>query len=172
MVKFIKNKNEYGEEGIRTVLDPEMAAWAYNFDLLSYVGNYDRSGNVEAKGSALLYLALGEYQSPSDGVIKDKILESVRFFIKGGNEPGFNAGPNHSYPPVALALAVIRHTPTVWGALTKAEHTNELIKDGQTHLRIDYKVSGLGSNSCGPQLAEEYRVNEKKIKFNFTIKPI
>ena len=57
-------------------------------------------------------------------------------------------------------------------ALTKAEHTNELIKDSKTYLRIDYKVSGLGSNSCGPQLAEEYRVNQKKIKFNFTIKPI
>ncbi|MBQ8267005.1 MAG: glycoside hydrolase family 2 [Clostridia bacterium] len=57
-------------------------------------------------------------------------------------------------------------------ALTKAEHTNELVKDGKTHLRIDYKVSGLGSNSCGPQLAEEYRLNEKKVNFNFTIKPV
>ncbi|MBR5473475.1 MAG: glycoside hydrolase family 2 [Clostridia bacterium] len=57
-------------------------------------------------------------------------------------------------------------------ALTKAEHIDELNKDGKTHLRIDYKVSGIGSNSCGPQLAEKYRVNEKKINFNFTIKPI
>ena len=56
--------------------------------------------------------------------------------------------------------------------LTKAEHINELVRDGKTHLRVDYKVSGIGSNSCGPQLAEEYRVNEKKINFNFTIKPI
>ena len=56
--------------------------------------------------------------------------------------------------------------------LTKAQHTNELVRDGKTHLRIDYKVSGLGSNSCGPQLAEQHRVNEKKINFNFTIKLI
>ena len=56
-------------------------------------------------------------------------------------------------------------------ALTKAQHINELIRDDKTHLRIDYKVSGLGSNSCGPQLAEQYRVSEKKISFNFTIKP-
>lgn len=56
-------------------------------------------------------------------------------------------------------------------ALTGAEHTNELISDGKTHLRIDYKVSGLGSNSCGPELEREYRLDEKKIKFNFTIKP-
>lgn len=57
-------------------------------------------------------------------------------------------------------------------SLTKAQHINELVRDGKTHVRIDYKVSGLGSNSCGPQLAEQYRVNEKKVKFNFTIKPI
>lgn len=57
-------------------------------------------------------------------------------------------------------------------ALTKAQHINELVRDGKTHLRIDYKVSGLGSNSCGPQLAEQYRVNEKKVNFDFTIKPI
>ena len=57
-------------------------------------------------------------------------------------------------------------------ALTKAEHIDELIKDGKTHLSIDYKVSGLGSNSCGPQLANKYRLEEKKISFNFTIKPM
>ncbi len=57
-------------------------------------------------------------------------------------------------------------------ALTKAEHTNELKKDGKTHMRIDYKVSGLGSNSCGPELSEQYRLDEKKLKFNFTITPM
>ena len=56
--------------------------------------------------------------------------------------------------------------------LTQAQHINELVSDGKTHLRIDYKVSGVGSNSCGPVLEEQYRVDEKKINFNFTIKPI
>ena len=57
-------------------------------------------------------------------------------------------------------------------ALYKAEHTDELVADGKTHLRIDYKVSGVGSNSCGPELEEEYRLAEKEIKFGFTIKPL
>lgn len=56
-------------------------------------------------------------------------------------------------------------------ALTAAEHTDELVTDGSTHLRIDYKVSGIGSNSCGPQLEPEYRLAEKKINFRFTIRP-
>ena len=56
-------------------------------------------------------------------------------------------------------------------ALLKAEHTDELIADGKTHLRIDYKVSGLGSNSCGPDLEKEYCLSEKKIHFSFTVRP-
>ena len=56
-------------------------------------------------------------------------------------------------------------------ALTKAEHTDELICDGKTHLRIDYKVSGIGSNSCGPSLEKEYRLDEKHIHFCVEIRP-
>ena len=52
----------------------------------------------------------------------------------------------------------------------KAKHTDELVKDGKTHLRIDYKVSGLGSASCGPDLREKYRLSEKQINFEFSIR--
>lgn len=54
-------------------------------------------------------------------------------------------------------------------ALTKAMHTDELYKNGFTNIRIDYKVSGIGSGSCGPQLMPKYRINEKKINFEFYI---
>ena len=56
-------------------------------------------------------------------------------------------------------------------AVTKAEHTDELVSDGRTHLRVDYKVSGLGSNSCGPDLEKQYRLEEKHIAFRFSIRP-
>ena len=54
----------------------------------------------------------------------------------------------------------------------KAEHTDELKADGKTHLRVDYKVSGIGSNSCGPELDPKYRLNEKNIDFKFIIRPV
>ncbi len=57
-------------------------------------------------------------------------------------------------------------------ALTKAEHTDELVRDGKTHLRIDYKVSGLGSHSCGPELEKPYRLAEKEILFRYAICPV
>ena len=54
-------------------------------------------------------------------------------------------------------------------AIDRATHTNELISDHKTHLRIDYKVSGIGSASCGPELQEQYRLSEKDITFGFTV---
>lgn len=53
--------------------------------------------------------------------------------------------------------------------LTAAKHTDELVKSGKTFVRIDYKDSGLGSASCGPQLSKEFRFSDKEIKFNFTM---
>jgi len=53
--------------------------------------------------------------------------------------------------------------------LTKTMHESELIEGDNTIVRIDYKNSGIGSNSCGPELLEEYRLKEKNINFQFSI---
>ena len=55
-------------------------------------------------------------------------------------------------------------------ALTEATHMDELEKNGAVNVRIDYRGSGLGSNSCGPELLEKYRVGEKEIEFGFSVK--
>ena len=56
-------------------------------------------------------------------------------------------------------------------ALERAQHTDELVSDGLVHLRVDYKNSGVGSNSCGPALEEEFRLKEKNIEFSYSISP-
>ena len=55
-------------------------------------------------------------------------------------------------------------------AVTKAMHTNEIVANGSTNVRIDYKVAGIGSGSCGPWTEPKYRINEKQINFKFQIK--
>lgn len=55
-------------------------------------------------------------------------------------------------------------------ALTNATHWDELQLNHAVNIRIDYKDSGIGSNSCGPELLEQYRLNEKEIKFGFTVR--
>ncbi len=53
--------------------------------------------------------------------------------------------------------------------LTSKKHGFELCKAGYTTVRIDCKVSGVGSNSCGPELAAAYRTGCAKMGFNFVI---
>lgn len=56
--------------------------------------------------------------------------------------------------------------------LGEANHSFELGESKLTNVRIDYKVSGLGSNSCGPELIEKYRLNEKEFGYSFYLLPI
>lgn len=53
--------------------------------------------------------------------------------------------------------------------LTRAEHTDGLEPSDHTHLRIDHKVTGIGSQSCGPELLPEYQLTDKEISFTFRI---
>jgi len=56
--------------------------------------------------------------------------------------------------------------------LTKTNHHYELTPNAETTVIIDYKQSGIGSNSCGPALAEKYRFMEDKFSFTVRIKPV
>ena len=48
-------------------------------------------------------------------------------------------------------------------------HSHELEKNGLANVRIDYKVSGIGSGSCGPQLMPKYQMNDESVSFEFSI---
>ncbi|MHA7964007.1 glycoside hydrolase family 2 TIM barrel-domain containing protein [Paenibacillus sp. CAU 1782] len=56
--------------------------------------------------------------------------------------------------------------------LTAATHTHKLVSREETIVTVDYKMSGVGSNSCGPQLLEKYRLDEKQFAFELTLTPI
>jgi beta-galactosidase len=56
--------------------------------------------------------------------------------------------------------------------LDAADHPHELQKRKETVVNIDYKMSGVGSNSCGPELLEKYRLDEKEFEFKVKIMPI
>ena len=55
-------------------------------------------------------------------------------------------------------------------ALTAAGHWDELKKNGYTNLRVDYKVAGVGSNSCGPMLLPQYRLEKAPFHFDFYLR--
>lgn len=53
--------------------------------------------------------------------------------------------------------------------LYAAKHIEELPEPRHTHVRIDYRDSGIGSASCGPELEEKYRMSDKSISFEFEL---
>ncbi len=55
--------------------------------------------------------------------------------------------------------------------LTTKRHNYELEKSGYTVFCIDYRQSGIGSGSCGPQLAQKYRLNGDYFEFDIHIRP-
>lgn len=55
--------------------------------------------------------------------------------------------------------------------LTTKAHNYELERSGYTVLCVDYRQSGIGSGSCGPQLADKYRLNGDHYSFSFHIRP-
>ncbi len=55
--------------------------------------------------------------------------------------------------------------------LTEKKHAWEISKCGDTVFCIDYKMSGVGSNSCGPELLPQYRLEEESFTFDFTLIP-
>ncbi len=52
------------------------------------------------------------------------------------------------------------------------DHPYKLVRRDETIVNIDYKMSGVGSNSCGPELLPKYRLKESEILFKLRIKPI
>lgn len=53
--------------------------------------------------------------------------------------------------------------------LSTKNHRHELQEKG-TNVRLDYRVSGIGSASCGTKLLEKYRLSEKQMDFALWIK--
>ncbi|GFI47709.1 evolved beta-galactosidase subunit alpha [Lachnospiraceae bacterium] len=55
--------------------------------------------------------------------------------------------------------------------LTRKGHNYQLEESPYTVLCLDYRQSGIGSNSCGPELQEKYRLNEEAFSFGIRLKP-
>ncbi len=56
--------------------------------------------------------------------------------------------------------------------LTAAQHNYELRKRDETIINLDYMMSGVGSNSCGPELLPQYRLAQTEFVFRIRIKPV
>lgn len=56
--------------------------------------------------------------------------------------------------------------------MTRALHDDELEMADSVIVHVDYMQSGIGSNSCGPQLLEQYRFDMSEFDYAITLVPI
>lgn len=129
--------------------------------------------NLDGEYDSLEYKAYGPCETYKDSykhMIKDIYKSSVKdqyFHYVKPQESGSHYGADY------VRVGDGKNTLCAYGMetfscleysieeLTNTMHDFELKGDGQTHLCLDFAMSGLGSNSCGP-LTEEYaRVPQK-----------
>ncbi len=134
----------------------------YENDKFTYFG----MGDGENYRDMHYHAKIGRYKSSADSEyvnyimpqehgnhIATKLLE-IENGLSFKSDKGFEINVSH-YDTATLAAAM---------------HIDELKKSSDTIIRIDYKDSGIGSNSCGPELMPKYRLDEKTIEdFTFFI---
>ena len=137
----------------------------YNFENLSYFGYGPYESYEDKKEASRLSL------------FNTTVTENFEPYVKP-QENGAHYGTKYaSISSVSGKSLVIgaesasvsaSHHSTL--SLLNTPHDYELKTDGRTHFIIDYRQSGVGSNSCGPALLEKYRVNDNELELNVSIK--
>ena len=132
------------------------------FDKFRYFGHGERENYIDL----CHHTKMGMYESDADKEYVPYIVPQehgnhsrTKFLEMKGALSFFTNGE--------FEFNVSRYSPE---ALYKAKHTDELVKDENVIVRIDYKNSGIGSASCGTVLADKYQFNDKKVNFEFFIK--
>lgn len=135
---------------------------------------------------ALCYCAYGPQESYSDkylGTVKDVFISKVsreysRLYIKP-QESGSHFGAD--FAEVSDGKIIVRaegmNSFSAIGysaeTLTQAKHDDELPASDAVYFNADFAMSGIGSNSCGPELPLRYRVPKcgtGRIAFRFGLK--
>ncbi len=137
------------------------------YEFIPRIGLYIKLDKTYSK---LKYNAYGPEESYSDTYLHT-IKKEYESDVK--NEYHHYVNPQESgshYLPEYACLSNGKHTITATGMesfsaipysineLDKAKHDEELPISSATYLSLDYSMSGMGTNACGPLPLEKYRV--------------
>ncbi len=168
----------YGDGALKTEYDvsvreglPFLPRFGCEFTLPKETENvkYFGFGDMESYVDKRLAATLSEYSSK----VKDQHEPYVRP-QENGSHYGTKWAQVFSVAGEGLTFAGDLHfsaSPYSIKQLTETKHEYQLKADGLTYVKIDFRQSGIGSNSCGPELAEKWRFNETEFSFEFILKP-
>ena len=81
------------------------------------------------------------------------------------------AGGNRKLTAVSAVTFSFNASHYTQEELTAKAHNYELEESGSTVLCLDYALNGIGSNSCGPQVLDEYTFNDEAFRFTLKLIP-
>ncbi len=137
-----------------------------SFDGVTYFGQ----GPFEAYWDKNFASKMGEYSASVQQMHEDYIFPQENSSHLGTERLHITSS-THSLNVLSEDSFSFNVSPYTQEQLTDTPHNFELTPCGNTVVCIDYKMSGVGSNSCGPQLLEQYQLREEAFTFTCFIWP-
>ncbi len=151
--------------GVRFFLNP-------NYAHLAYYGYGPYESYIDKHRASLVGIYSGEVAAEHEDYVKPQENGShygvLQLALGGsyGELPQIFVTADPDSPHNGFSFNVSEYTQE---ELASKKHNFELNKSGDTILCLDYLISGVGSNSCGPALLPQYQLNEKEFSFKFTL---
>ena len=140
---------------------------------------------LDKKLSAVRYFGMGpqesyrdKHQAASHGLYRANVRDLHEDYIRP-QENGSHYDceyvelNNSRYGIVASAEKAFSFNASYYTQeeLEKKTHNYELAESDSVVLCVDYALNGIGSNSCGPVVLDQYRFNDVLFRFRFTLIP-
>ncbi len=121
-----------------------------------------------------------KHQAASHGLYESSVEELHEDYIRPQeNGSHYDCEYVMIYDGMEKDFTVVSESPFSFNAsvytqeeLAAKAHNFELEASGHTVLCIDYAQNGIGSNSCGPNLIDQYRFKETSFTFSLTLIPM
>ena len=140
---------------------------------------------LDKKLSAVRYFGMGpqesycdKHQAASHGLYRADVGDLHEDYIRpqeNGNhyDCEYVEINNSRYGIVASAEKAFSFNASYYTQeeLEKKTHNYELIESDSVVFCVDYALNGIGSNSCGPVVLEQYRFDDVLFRFQFTLIP-
>ena len=140
---------------------------------------------LDKKLSAVRYFGMGpqesycdKHQAASHGLYRADVGDLHEDYIRPQeNGSHYNCEyvelNNSRYGIVASAEKAFSFNASYYTQeeLEKKTHNYELIESDSVVFCVDYALNGIGSNSCGPVVLDQYRFDDVLFRFQFTLIP-
>jgi beta-galactosidase len=134
------------------------------YEQVEYLGYGPGESYIDKRRSSWF----GRFNTKVTDMYEDYIMPQENSSHYGCEEVILSSGLGNSIRVSAAAPFSFNASHYTQEELDVKAHNYEIEKCDNTVLCIDYKMSGVGSNSCGPDLLEKYQLCEEEISFKAT----